>query len=368
MKIARLESEILRVPDDDPLAQSPEHPGATRPIVALRMRTDDGLEGISVTFYGGALTRTLKTAVDELGALTIGEDPLRIEALIAKLRNAAGSSCGPGGMFTLALSAIDIALWDIRAKALNLPMWQLLGGARERIPTYASGSLRRGLSLDQVTTAARRLVDKGFRQAKTQLALPGDTSPAKEVARMRAVREAIGPEMVLMCDINQRWRPEQAIDIGHRVEEAGVGLFWLEDVTAHDDYAGLARVAAALSTPVAGGEYVWGITPFRRMIEARSVDIVMIDLIRVGGVTQWLKVAGMAEAFNLPVVSHVIPEFHCHLVAAVPHGLTVEYMPWMLKLFQETPRLDKGEIVLPDRPGFGLAFDESMVAHCRANT
>jgi L-alanine-DL-glutamate epimerase-like enolase superfamily enzyme len=178
---------------------------------------------------------------------------------------------------------------------------------------------------------------------------------------MVKIREAIGPDIDLMCDINQRWRPEQAIDIGRRVEDAGVGLFWLEDVTTHDDYAGIARVNAALSTPICGGELVYGIVPFRHMIEARSVDFAMIDLVRAGGVTQWLKIAGMAEAFNLPVVSHVIPEFHTQLVAAVPNGLTVEYMPWMLKLFEETPPVENGELVLWNRPGFGLAFDQDAV-------
>ena len=206
-------------------------------------------------------------------------------------------------------------------------------------------------------------MDKGFIEMKTQMALPGNPSPAEEVRRVRVVRDAIGPDIKLMCDINQRWRVEQAIDIGHRV--ADVGLFWLEDVTTCDDYAGLARINAALSTPIAGGEYVWGITPFRQMIEARSVDYVMIDLCRVGGVTQWMKVAGMAEAFNLPVVSHVIPEMHLHLIAAVPNGLTVEYMPWMLKLYEETPAIEKGQLVLPKKPGLGLKFDEKAVAAYR---
>ena len=243
----------------------------------------------------------------------------------------------------------------------------MLGGARERVPTYASGALMRGLSLDRVVRAAATLKDKGFREMKTQLALPGETTPAKEVERMRRVREAIGPDIKLMCDINQRWRVEQAIDIGRRVEDAGVGLFWLEDVTTADDFAGLARVTAALSTPVAGGEYVWGIVPFRHMIEARSVDIVMIDLVRVGGITQWLKVAGMAEAFNLPVVSHLIPEVHVHLIGAVPNGLTVEYMPWLMRLFEEVPRPQNGELVDADgtraraqiRPG-----DDRSLPHC----
>jgi len=360
MKVSHISSQILVLPQEDPLANTPEDASAARPIVIVRLRTDDGIEGIGVTFYGGAITASLKRAVDDLGELAIGEDPLRLEAIIAKLRAAAGGS-GPAGMFTLAVSAIDIALWDIRGKALNQPLWKLLGGARQRVATYASGALRRNLSLNEVIAAAGRLKEKGFREMKTQLALPGDTSAAKEVERMRRVREAIGPDIKLMCDINQRWRVEQAIDVGKRVEDAGVGLFWLEDVTAHDDYAGLARVNAALATPICGGELVYGIVPFRHMIEARSVDYVMIDLIRVGGITQWMKVAGMAEAFNLPVVSHVIPEIHSHLVAAVPNGLTVEYMGWMLKLFEGVAAFDNGELVLSERPGLGLSFNQDTI-------
>ena len=360
MKISHIQSRILVLPESDPLADSPENSNAARPIVILQIGTDDGVEGLAVTFYGGAATRSLKAAVDDLGALTIGEDPLRLEGIIAKLRAAAGGS-GPGGMFTLALAAIDIGLWDIRGRAMNQPLWKLLGGARQRVPAYASGSLRRNLSLDEVAIAANRLKDRGFREAKMQLALPGPTTPAKEVERAKTVREALGPDIKLMCDINQRWRPEEAIDIGRRVEDAGVGLFWLEDVTAHDDYAGIARVNTALATPICGGELLYGLVPFRHMIEARSVDYVMIDLIRVGGITQWMKVAGMAEAFNLPVVSHVIPEIHSHLVAAVPNGLTVEYMGWMLRLFDGVAPLEDGELVLSDRPGLGLMFNQEAI-------
>jgi L-alanine-DL-glutamate epimerase-like enolase superfamily enzyme len=364
VKITSFEAATLLVPEDDPLANMPEEAGRRRPIVTLRLRTDQGIEGIGVTLYGGQMTRSLRTAVEELAALTIGEDPMRIERIVAKLRQGTGDACGPGGIFTLALSAIDVALWDIKGKALDQPLWKLLGGHRDRVPTYASGSLRRGLSDEQAQRAARTLLQKGFRQMKTQMALPGNPTPAEEVRRVRVVREAIGPDITLMCDINQRWRPEQAIDIGRRVED--VNLFWLEDVTTADDYDGLARVTAALRTPIAGGEYVWGIGPFRHMIEAHSVDIVMIDLARVGGVSQWMKVAGMAEAFNLPVVSHVMPEMLVHMVAACPNGLTVEYMPWMLALYEETPAIDKGELVLPDRPGLGLKFDEKAVAGFKA--
>jgi L-talarate/galactarate dehydratase len=363
LKISSIRTAIVNLPADEPLGDAPENPNATRPIVTLEIGTDDGVEGIGVTFYGAAVTKTLKSAVDELGALAIGEDPMRVEAIARKLRDAAGTS-GPAGLFTLALSALDIALWDIKAKALGLPLWKLLGGARDRVPTYASGALMRGLPLDQVAASAARLKERGWREAKMQLAVPGETSPAIEVERARIVRESLGPDIKLMCDINQRWRPEEAIDIGKRLEE--IGFFWLEDVTVCDDYAGLARVTQALATPVAGGEYVFGITPFRHMLEARSVDIVMIDLLRVGGITQWLKVAGMAEAFNLPVVSHLIPEVHVHLVGAIPNGLTVEYMPWLMRLFEEVPRPEKGELVMPTRPGLGLAFDRAAIDRFRA--
>lgn len=358
MKITSYEAATLKVPEDEPLANMPEEKGRTRPVVILRLRTDNGLEGLGVTFYGGKMTGSLRVAVEELAALTVGEDPMRIEAIIAKLR-AAADSAGPGGIFTLALSAIDVALWDIKGKALEQPLWKLLGGHRDRVPTYASGALRRGLTDDQAQQAARTLVEKGFKEMKTQMALPGNPTPADEIRRVQVVREAIGPDIKLMCDINQRWRPEQAIDIGSRVED--VGLFWLEDVTTADDYQGLARVTAALKTPIAGGEYLWGISPFRQMIEARSVDIVMVDIARAGGVTPWMKIAGMAEAFNLPIVSHVMPEILVHVVAACPNGLTVEYMPWMIALYEETPAIEDGELVLTDKPGLGLKFDETAI-------
>ena len=359
MKITHIESQIVRVPLDEPLAGGPTPAGATQNFVTLRVGTDEGVQGIGIGFFGGGvMSGALKAAVDGLGALAVGENPLDIEAIVAKIRGAAGSS-GPGGIFTLALSAIDIALWDIRGKVFNQPVSRLLGGHRERVPTYASGALMRGFPLAHVEKAAARLVEKGFRQMKTQLALPGDTNPELEVERIRVVRNAIGPKIDLMCDINQRWDVRQAISIGSRVEE--YGLFWLEDVVAHDDYPGLAEVASALATPIAAGEYVYGLVPFRHMLEARSVDIVMIDVVRAGGITQWMKIAGMAEAFNLPVVNHLCPEISVHMVAAIPHGLTVEYMPWSSKLFKEVPQAVNGELTVPNKPGLGLEFDSEAL-------
>ena len=356
MKVTQVKTRVLRTPADNPLVVGLPVGHETREFVTLELGTDEGVEGIGLTFFGGPLTGALKAAVDALGQLVIGDNPLHVEAITAKLRRAA-SSAGPGGIFMLALSAIDMALWDVKGKALNQSLCALLGGYRDRVPTYASGALMRPHPLTYLAEAGPRLVQMGFKQMKTQMG--AEPTVAREVERMRVLREGIGPDIDLMCDINQLWTVNQAIEIGRLVEP--YHLFWLEDVVAHDDFQGLARVADALTTPIASGEYHYGIRPFRHMLEARSIDIVMIDLLRVGGITQWMKVAGMAEAFNLPVVSHLIPEIHVHLVAAIPHGLTVEYMPWTLRLFEETPALVDGQLVVPNKPGLGLAFAKDVI-------
>src|SRR5262245_27234147 len=356
MKITHATTRILRTPADNPLVVGLPAPTETREFVTLELGTDQGLVGVGVTFFGGALTAALRRAVDSLAPLLIGDDPTRVEAIAAKLRRLAGAS-GPGGIFTLALSAIDIACWDLKGKAVGQPVAALLGGLRDRVPTYASGALMRPHPIDYLAKAGPRLRDMGFRQMKMQCG--NEPTVAASVERVRVMREAIGPDVDLMCDINQLWSVHHAIDVGRRMEP--YHLYWLEDPVAHDDYSGLARVADALATPITAGEYHYGIVPFRHLLEARSIDSVMIDLLRVGGITQWLKVAGMAEAFNVPVVSHLVPEIHVQMVAAVPNGLTVEYMPWSLRLFEEGPAIENGLLVVPKRPGLGLAFDAAAI-------
>jgi L-alanine-DL-glutamate epimerase-like enolase superfamily enzyme len=356
MKITSVTTRILSTPADNPLVVGLPAPTETREFVTLELGTDQGLVGLGLTFFGGALTPALKVAVDALAGLVVGDDPTRVETIATRLRRAAGSS-GPGGIFTLALSAVDLACWDLRGKAAGQSVWALLGGLRDRVPAYASGALMRPHPVSYLAEAGPRLAGMGFRQMKMQCG--SESTVAASVERVRVLREAIGPDVDLMCDINQLWSVNHAIEVGRRLEP--YHLFWLEDPVAHDDYAGLARVADALTAPVAAGEYHYGIVPFRHLLEARSIDIVMIDVLRVGGITQWMKVAGMAEAFNLPVVSHLLPEIHVHLVAAIPNGLTVEYMPWTVRLFEETPAIVDGQLVVPQKPGLGLAFDQAAI-------
>ena len=356
MRITGASTCVLQTPADNPLVVGIEQPG-TREFVILELHTDEGISGVGLTFFGGPLVHALRRAVDDLAALAVGEDPMNPEAVWGNLMDACASA-GPEGILSLGLAAVDMAVWDIKGKALGQTVCSLLGGYRDRAPTYASGALMRPMGLEYLAEAGPRLVEQGFRQMKTQMG--AEPTAALEVPRIRTLRDAIGPDVDLMCDINQLWSVNQAIQIGGMVEE--YHLFWLEDVTVRDDYQGLARIADALTTPICAGEYVYGIRPFRHMVEQRSIDIVMIDLLRAGGITPFRKIAGMAEAFNLPVVSHLIPEVQAHTIAAIPNGLTVEYMPWTLRLFDETPDIVEGEIVVPDRPGLGLSFSRDAIA------
>lgn len=357
MKIARARARLIDKPADHPLVVGLPPDGARRQFVTLEMETDDGTTGIGITTFGAALSGALKSAVQALADMTIGEDPMRTGHIVDKLRpHVIGA--GPAGIATLALSAVDMALWDIKGRATGQSVNAMLGGLRDHAPAYASGALLRQHPKDYLAKAGPRFVEMGFRQMKTQLGSEATVSEA--VDRIRLMRESIGPDIDLMCDINQLWNVNQAIEIGRRLEE--FHLFWLEDVTVHDDYQGLARVADALTTPIAAGEYVFGIAPFRQLIEHRSIDIVMIDLVRVGGITQWLKVAGMAEAFNLPVVSHLLPEIHVQLITAIPNGLTVEYFPMTHGMFENAPEVVDGKIHVPEGAGLGLRFDEAYLS------
>src|ERR687892_1890012 len=238
MKITHVTTRVLRMPADNPLVVGLPETKETREFVTLELGTDQGLVGIGVTFFGGALTPALRSAVQTLGELIVGDDPTQTEAVTAKCRKAA-SHAGPGGIFSLALAPVDMACWDLKGKAVNQSVCALLGGLRDRVATYASGALMRPHPIDYLAKAGPRLKEMGFRQMKMQCG--SEPTLAASIERVRIMREAIGPDVDLMCDINQLWSVNQAIEIGRQIEP--YHLFWLEDATAHNDYAGLARIA-----------------------------------------------------------------------------------------------------------------------------
>ena len=361
MKITHVTTRVLDTLDETPLVSGLPEPGehvGPRQLLTVELGTDQGLVGLGVTFWHGALAPALKIALDVLAERTIGEDPRAVEAIASKLRGATGRTSANGsGIFHLALAAIDMACWDLKARLADQSLCAFLGSGRHGVPAYASGALLRGFSLDALQHTADQLVQLGFRQMKLQCG--SEPTAGESIDRVRVVREAVGTGVELMCDINQLWSVHQAIDRGRRLEP--YGLYWLEDPTVPEDYPGLARIAATLDTPVVVGEYCTGLWSFRHLLEARAADIVMIDVLRVGGITPWLKVAALAQAFNVQVVSHLLPEIHVQLVAAVPNGLTVEYRPLTSGIFEQTPCLEGGELVVPDRPGLGLTLSADAI-------
>ncbi len=362
MKITGSEVHLLGLPADEPLVGRPASPGATRPTVLLRLRTDEGVEGIGFTFLGSGLSRALKVAVEDLAALCVGFDPLDPAPMLDRLTALAGGS-GPAGIFTLAVAALDIALWDIRGKAAGQPLWRMLGASGEPVPTYASGALMREFDLDTILRACRHLVDAGYGQVKMQLALPGGHDRSREIDRIRRIREALGNETLLMCDINQRWSVPQALEMGQALEE--FDLCWLEDPVSHEDLRGQAAVKAGQPLKIATGEFIYRPSGFEVLLASAAPDFVMIDPFRAGGITPWLTIAGMAHAEGRPVVSHLAPEIQVHLIGAVPNGWTVEYMPWSIALFREVPWPDRGYLRPPKGPGLGLVIDDAAVNRYR---
>ena len=355
MRIATFETGVVELPGGR--GELGEIPGQVAPrCVTLRLRTDEGVEGIAYAAYvSRAMTPALKAALDGLCEQTVGRDPFDADAIGRELRMRNGGAA-PAGLVTRASSAIDVALWDIKGKALGLPCWRLLGGGEGRARAYGSGHLWRHYSLDELREWGPRLLDAGFGAMK--LRCGGETSPAAEVERMRVLREAVGPDADIMIDINQGWSAHEATVNGRALAE--YGLSWLEDPTHHQDYAGMARIAAALDTPLCTGEYHYGLAPLRQLAEARAADILMVDLFRVGGFTGYVKAAHLAEAFNLPVVTHLATELFAQ-AAAGTNTLLLEHVPWAFPLFEETPRVEDGMVVPPEGPGLGLRFDEAAL-------
>jgi L-alanine-DL-glutamate epimerase-like enolase superfamily enzyme len=342
MKIQSVQVQAYRIP----IAWRAE------PVVAavVWLRTDEGLEGLGQAIpFNAQHIRSLVVAIEELGALLVGEDPRQPERVHRKLMP--GGS-GYGGIDNVAVAALDIGVWDLAARSAGLPLYRALGGYRDRIPVYASLRLSRELSLGALRETAAGLVARGFRAVKMNLG--GEATLAGELARVRAVREAIGPAVRLLADVNFRWTPSHAIRAGRALEE--FDLYWLEDPVPTHNLEGLAEVRRALNIPIAAGEALFGLTALRPLFEARAVDFPMPDLLRVGGITPFLKAAHLAEAFGLPLASHLSPEVSAQVVAAVPNGHIVEYNGWAWELFEGCPALENGELVLSDRPGHGMTL------------
>jgi len=355
MRITGHRIRLVDLPGDrGPLGEIPYRLGR---FATLELSSDAGLVGVSYCGYVSPSTAAaLAATLDAVATACHGLDPWDaqgLDRLHGGLSNAAG-----GGLVTRCFSALDVACWDLRAREVELPLWRLLGASEGRVACYASGHLWRHYDLAELERWSGELADQGFRAMK--LRCGAEATAAAEADRLRVCRATVGDEIDLMIDINQGWSVGDAVRIGRRFAEHD--LFWLEDPTHRDDFDGHARIAAALDTPICAGEYLYGLAPLKELCARRSVDILMADCLRAGGITGFMKAAHLAEGFNLPIVSHLTTEFLAPAVAACANGLTVEHMPWTFPLWEEPPAIDAdGRLVLAASPGFGLSFDQAAL-------
>jgi mandelate racemase len=325
----------------------------TAPLVLIDLLTEDGVTGCSyVRCYTPLALHPLAALISALEPLLKGEAtaPAAIEAKLQQQFRL----LGPQGLTGIAMAGIDMALWDARAKAAGLPLVTLLGSTPRPIPAYAS---LRTMSPEGAAAEAEALVAAGFAALKVKI---GRADLAADLATIRAVRRAVGESVTLMVDYNQSLSVPEAIDRAQALDAEG--LYWIEEPTRADDYAGHARIAAAARTAIQLGENCWGPHDLAKSIDAGASDHVMLDVMKLGGVSAWLRAGALAASAGLPASSHTFPEFSRHLLAVTPTGLWLEYLDHAGAILEQPVVVANGHATPPERPGAGLAWNEALVA------
>jgi L-alanine-DL-glutamate epimerase-like enolase superfamily enzyme len=249
-----------------------------------------------------------------------------------------------------AYSAVDLALWDLKGKAAGLPLYKLLGGARESTPVYGADTAWLWMSPEEIIEASRPYLDQGMMGVKLRV---GGPNPESDADRITRIREALGEDVWLGVDANQRYDYGTALSMGHFFEEE-MGIDWFEEPLSCEDIEGHARLADKLEVPIALGETLFGLDEFRSYLARGAVDVVQPDVTRIGGLTPWLRVAQLAALHHRPLSPHLLPEIGVHLGCGLPNVRAVSYATWLFPAFVEAPAIVNGQLVPPKRPGLGL--------------
>jgi mandelate racemase len=324
-------------------------------LVLFDLETDEGVTGRSYVFGFAPWTLSSIAACAHGLFEMIKGDPLAPLDLEAKLRRQL-TLLDPNGLVGLALAGLDMAAWDALAQARGGPLVTLLGGAPRAIAAYNSTGLWIQ-PVDTLADEAEALLAEGFSAVKLRL---GRGDLAADLAAVRAVKRRIGDRATLMCDFNQRLTVSEALRYARVLD--GEGLHWIEEPVRHDDYEGYARIAAEAATPIQSGENLVDTFEMARALALRSLDFVMPDVQRIGGVTGWLRAAALAHAHGIEMSSHLFPEFSVHLLGVTPTCHWLEYMDWAAPVLQEPLGVKDGVARIPDRPGAGIRWDEAAVA------
>ena len=356
MKITRLRTQVVEFPYDPVIELSPGAMLRTGSCVLTFLESDQGVtgEGLVYTFNGNH-TKISDELVRGFAPLIEGADPSQAGALFTKAWNSI-RTLGQGGPAVNAIAALDMALWDLRAKLAGLNVSGLIGACHTTLPVYDSGSYWVMLTPDELQRNVEASMKRGFRAFKLRVT----DNIAKEIPRVKAVRDVIGPDAGLLVDLNQRTNVPNAIRLGRALEE--FNLTWFEEPLPYHDHDGEAEITAALDVPVASGESVYTSRGILDMLKVRACDIVMPDLQHMGGPTEWLKAAHYAEAFNIPCSNHCYTEMSAALLAATPNANWLEYMLWLEPIYRERIELNKnGHAVMPTKPGWGFSFDPDAI-------
>jgi mandelate racemase len=350
--IAKITARAVNVPMDAP-HRTAGGVVASYPMVLLDLLTSDGVNGSSYIFtYNLAALKPAAELVQNVGAMLNSQPlaPLDVFALLDKKFRLLGVQ----GLVGMAISGIDMAIWDALARSKHLPLCELLGATAKSIPAYLSLGMD---GLDASPTEAIKAAKRGFKAIKIKI---GYFDVADDLAVIRAIRNAVGTDIQLMIDYNQSL---STVEAKHRLRVLGdEQLVWVEEPTRWEDFGGNANIAAETAIPIQMGENWWWPDDAKKAIEAKASDLAMLDVMKIGGVTGWLRATAICAAYGLPVSSHLFPEYSSHLLSVTPSAHWLEYQDWADPVLQEPYLVKDGLIQIPDRPGAGMSWNEEAVS------
>lgn len=320
--------------------------------IFVELTTDDGLSGTGYSYTIGTGGKAVLFMIREhfLDRL-IGAEAANIEQIWMDLF-AHTRSTTTGAITSLALAAVDTALWDLKCLRANAPLWQLAGGFRQDVPLYDTEGGWLHLTTAELVSSALASQAAGWSGLKVKVGKP---HIAEDVERLSAIREAVGDRMDIMVDANQSMTGAEAIRRARALEP--LDIFWLEEPLPADDISGHVRLSEATSIPVAVGESMYSVAQFREYLQRGAAGIIQVDVARIGGITPWLKVAHLAEAFNVAICPHFLMELHVSLVAAIPNGRYVEHIPQLRAITHTEMTILNGRALAPNTPGLGIDWN-----------
>lgn len=356
IKITGLRTRPVMVPINRPPVTA-SGPIGEAALVLIDLETDVGITGSSYLFaYARAMLPTTAACTAALCETLVGQplDPIALDATLRKKF----ALLDMRGILGQALAGIDMAAWDAHAKALQLPLARVLGGNMTPLRAYNSCGLWIEPT-EQLVAQLDDLLDEGnFGALKMRL---GRSQFADDLAAVRAIRQRLPDDVALMCDFNQSLSLDEAMRRCRALD--GEGLYWIEEPVRHDDYVGSAAIAEAITTPVQIGEYLCSPFELHRAIAGGAADYFMPDVQRIGGVTGWLRAAGIAHANDTPLSSHLFPEFSSHLLAVTPTRHWLEYVDWANPILEYPVEIVDGQALVSARPGSGIVWDEDAIAN-----